>query len=302
MASVTFPTTVGGDGSTVTDDTNASTGLDAGGHRTRFVPALAQIGAIASYIVNLCTAALNGAATSATSTTSLTIGTGAKSFTLAQTGKGFALGQTVAISSNAGPTNQMIGIITAFVSGTGAMTVQVSTIGGSGTLADWTIAVSATAGVSSGRQVIAGGLVTGGGDLTADRTLTVTAAAASDVRTGTDTTKALTAGALVSSAATITLTDAATVAWDVANGYNATVTMAGNRTIGAPTNLKDGITYTLELVQDATGSRVPSWNAIWDFGAAGTPTLQTAANKRDKVFGQYNSATSKIDASFRKGA
>jgi hypothetical protein len=42
MSSVTFPTTLGGDGSTVTDDDNASTGLANGGHRTRFVPALAQ--------------------------------------------------------------------------------------------------------------------------------------------------------------------------------------------------------------------------------------------------------------------
>lgn len=42
MASVTFPVGLGGNGSTVTDDANASTGLANGGHRTRFVPALAQ--------------------------------------------------------------------------------------------------------------------------------------------------------------------------------------------------------------------------------------------------------------------
>lgn len=42
MSSVTFPVAVGGDGSTVTDDSDASTGLANGGHRTRFVPALAQ--------------------------------------------------------------------------------------------------------------------------------------------------------------------------------------------------------------------------------------------------------------------
>ena len=42
MASVTFPTSLGGDGSTVTDDANPSTGLANGGHRTRFVPALSQ--------------------------------------------------------------------------------------------------------------------------------------------------------------------------------------------------------------------------------------------------------------------
>jgi len=50
MASVTFNEDIGGDGSTVTDDGNASTGLAQDGHRTRFVPALAQIVAVASWV------------------------------------------------------------------------------------------------------------------------------------------------------------------------------------------------------------------------------------------------------------
>lgn len=136
----------------------------------------------------------------------------------------------------------------------------------------------------------------------ADYTVTVTAAAAAEVRAGTDTTKALTAAALAGAAAFITLTDAATVAWDASQGFNATVTLGGNRTIGAPTNLMDGLTYCLELVQDATGSRVPTWNSTWDFGLAGTPVLQTAANKRDRVFAIYRSASGKLHASFNKGA
>jgi hypothetical protein len=43
MSSVYFDPALGGDGSTVTDDSNATTGLANGGHRTRFVPALAQV-------------------------------------------------------------------------------------------------------------------------------------------------------------------------------------------------------------------------------------------------------------------
>lgn len=42
MASVTFPPSLGGSGLTVTDDDNPTTGLGAGGHRLRFVPALAE--------------------------------------------------------------------------------------------------------------------------------------------------------------------------------------------------------------------------------------------------------------------
>lgn len=51
MSSVYFDPAVGGDGSTVTDDSNAGTGLAAGGHRARFVPALAQLVAVANYTV-----------------------------------------------------------------------------------------------------------------------------------------------------------------------------------------------------------------------------------------------------------
>jgi len=69
MGSVTFSTTVGGDGSTVTDDDNATTGLRNGGWRTRFVPALTQEVAVAGNAVASATAALaskNAAASSAT--------------------------------------------------------------------------------------------------------------------------------------------------------------------------------------------------------------------------------------------
>lgn len=52
MASVTFPPEVGGNGLTVTDDANPTTGLANGGHRARFVPALAQVVAVASHVVD----------------------------------------------------------------------------------------------------------------------------------------------------------------------------------------------------------------------------------------------------------
>lgn len=52
MASVTFLPEVGGNGSTVTDDANPTTGLADGGHRARFVPALAQVVAVANHVVD----------------------------------------------------------------------------------------------------------------------------------------------------------------------------------------------------------------------------------------------------------
>lgn len=52
MSSVFFDLAVGGDGSAVTDDSNPSTGLANGGHRTRLVPAMAQVVAVAGFVVN----------------------------------------------------------------------------------------------------------------------------------------------------------------------------------------------------------------------------------------------------------
>ena len=151
MAQVTFLTTIGGDGSTVSDDANPTTGLANGGHRTRFVPALAQVVAVAQDVVTnaqdvlasvaeaeaAAQSAINAPGTNATSTTSLAISTGSKSLTLAQTGKSFVVGQYVQIVNST--TAWMVGLITAFNSGTGAMTVNVTNTGGSSTLASWTI-------------------------------------------------------------------------------------------------------------------------------------------------------------------
>ncbi|MFZ2998726.1 MAG: hypothetical protein WA071_00110 [Undibacterium umbellatum] len=90
--------------------------------------------------------AINAPGTSATSTTSLIIGPGLQTLTLAQTGKSFTPGQTVVIPSIASPGNQMTGVITAFNAGTGAMTVNVSSVLGAGTFASWAVALSGKTG------------------------------------------------------------------------------------------------------------------------------------------------------------
>lgn len=91
--------------------------------------------------------AANAPGTSATSTTSLTIGSGAKSLTI-QTGKLFAVGQTVVIARTSNPATQMTGVITAHDNGTGALSVTIPTNGfaGSGTFTDWTISLSGAKG------------------------------------------------------------------------------------------------------------------------------------------------------------
>lgn len=80
---------------------------------------------------------------------------------------------------------------------------------------------------------------------------------------------------------TQTLTDAATVAWDGALGPVAKVTLGGNRTLAAPTNLVDGGTYILRVIQDGTGSRTLAYNAVFKWPGGTAPVLSTAINAID---------------------
>lgn len=78
-----------------------------------------------------------------------------------------------------------------------------------------------------------------------------------------------------------TLTDAATISWDASANQVTSVTLAGDRTFAAPTNMVDGGVYVLTIVQDATGTRVPSFNAVFKFAGGTAPTLTTTAAARD---------------------
>lgn len=97
----------------------------------------------AAYVETASTAVLNSAGTSATSTTSIAVGTGSKTLTI-QTGKLFQIGQFVIAANTATPANYMIGQITAHNSGTGALTINVLRTGGAGTFAAWTVSMSGT--------------------------------------------------------------------------------------------------------------------------------------------------------------
>lgn len=101
-----------------------------------------EVNGYASSAASSAATATNAPGTSATSTTSLAIGTGSKSLTI-QTGKALVVGQWVTVTSTATPTNWMHGQVTAYTSGSGALSVNVGLTGGSGTYAAWTVALSA---------------------------------------------------------------------------------------------------------------------------------------------------------------
>ena len=78
-----------------------------------------------------------------------------------------------------------------------------------------------------------------------------------------------------------TLTDGASISWDASANQVTSVTIADNRTMAAPTNLVDGAVYLLVIIQDGTGSRTMSWNAVFKFTGGTAPTLTTTASAKD---------------------
>lgn len=78
--------------------------------------------------------------TQATSASSIVVGTGAKSFTVVEAGRGYVTGDTLTIHSSANAGNRMTGTVTGYAHP--VLDVNVASIVGSGTFADWRIGLA----------------------------------------------------------------------------------------------------------------------------------------------------------------
>jgi hypothetical protein len=88
--------------------------------------------------------------------------------------------------------------------------------------------------------------------------------------------------------AEVALVDGATIDWDMADEAVAKVTLGGNRTLNAPTNGSTGQFASLLVIQDGTGSRTLTWNAVYEFKNDIAPTLTTTGGKGDLFTFRYN--------------
>ena len=80
----------------------------------------------------------------------------------------------------------------------------------------------------------------------------------------------------------ITLTDESIIKWDLRKGYNATVTLAGSRTL-LPSQVTKGDYGTIKIVQGGSGSytlTLPSGSKVVNAGA-GAITLSTTIGAID---------------------
>jgi len=79
-----------------------------------------------------------------------------------------------------------------------------------------------------------------------------------------------------------TLTDGATIDWNLQTQQVAKVTLGGNRTLNAPTNQQAGAFYALAIIQ-STGSNTLTFNSAYKFTGATAPTLTTTASAKDII-------------------
>ena len=92
-----------------------------------------------------------------------------------------------------------------------------------------------------------------------------------------------------------TITDAASIVMNMATNNQFVVTLGGNRTLAAPTNLTVGQTGHIYAIQDGTGSRTMGYNSVFKFSGGTDPTLSTAANAVDLLVFSVRAAD-KVDA------
>ncbi|MGA0604853.1 hypothetical protein ACO2Q0_02545 [Phenylobacterium sp. VNQ135] len=200
----------------------------------------------------------------ATSYSNLTLAAGVKTVVLQETGRTLEDDEQVVLIYLGDVENRMIGSIDAIAGQTLTVTVaEGGVIGSGGPYNRWAVISASLLGVG---------------------------ASVEEERAGESKIVNSTPGSRTLAQAAQTLTSAATVAWDVAEGANARLTLTGNHQIGEPSNLKDGLIYTLD-VNPATYT--PTWNAIWDFGPESAPYLRPSA--WTKVRAQYNEDRDKLE-------
>ena len=142
----------------------------------------------------------------------------------------------------------------------------------------------------------AGGAMTG--PITTNSTFDGVDVAARDAVLTTTTNTANAANTTANAAATLTavqtftagqrgevtaLTDASSIATDLALSNNFAITLGGNRTLANPTNTVAGQSGSIFITQDGTGSRTLAFGTNFKFVAGTAPTLSTAAASVDRI-------------------
>lgn len=147
-----------------------------------------------------------------------------------------------------------------------------------------TMATALADKVASTRSINPGTGLSGGGDLSADRTLNVDVASNSQFWSAAAGAHLLDADGVWSAANEVDLGGGSDVTPDMNTFINGHMTLTGNRTLNNPTNVKVGRSGYFRVKQDGSGSRTLSFGSNYKFANNTAPTLSDAANAEDILF------------------
>jgi hypothetical protein len=100
-----------------------------------------------------------------------------------------------------------------------------------------------------------------------------------------------------------TLTDGATIAIDAAASNAFKVTLGGARELSNPTNAVEGMSWTVRVIQDGTGSRALTFGTNYDWGDDNTAVDTSAdAAAKERLISFYAVSATKILAVDAVGA
>lgn len=104
-------------------------------------------------------------------------------------------------------------------------------------------------------------------------------------------------GRVRSPQSTIAYVSGGSSAYDLGTRSRFLITLSGATTeLATPGDVQAGDQWTVEVVQDATGSRALTFSSAYDFGAAGTPVLAALAAGKRALISCVAKSSTKIDA------
>lgn len=105
----------------------------------------------------------------------------------------------------------------------------------------------------------------------------------------------------VANTTVIALTDAATIAVDASLSNKYKVTLTATRVLGNPTNVAEGDTWSIVVIQDGTGGWNLTYEANYDWGDEGAPDISTDAAGEKNIISFYALSPTHIVATMQTG-
>jgi len=93
-----------------------------------------------------------------------------------------------------------------------------------------------------------------------------------------------------------TLTDAATITYDLADGHNAKVTLTASRTLSLPSNLAEGASGVLTITQDGTGGHGLTLASGWFVSAGALSDISALGASEQAQITWYAYESNKVNA------